>query len=44
MCNRRKTLHIKAKDMNPSNKSTRQMKAKVDITQRKKRKQTINEK
>jgi hypothetical protein len=34
----RKTLYIKMKDKNPSNKITRQKKAQVDTTQRKKMK------
>jgi hypothetical protein len=33
----RKTLYIKIKDGNPSIKSIRQMRARVDITQRKKK-------
>jgi len=36
-------MYIKIKDMNPSIKCTRQMRAQVDTTQRKK-KQTINQK
>ncbi len=39
---RRNTLYIKIKDGNPSIKSTRQMRARVDTTPKKKRKQTIN--
>jgi hypothetical protein len=34
---RRKTMYIEIKDENPSNKSTRQKKARKDTTQRKKK-------
>jgi hypothetical protein len=39
-----KTMYIKIKGENSSIKITRQMKAQIDTTQRKKQKQIINEK
>jgi hypothetical protein len=39
---KKKTFNIKIKEGNPFIKSTRQMKAQVDTTQKKRKKQTMN--
>jgi hypothetical protein len=41
---RRKTLYIKIKDKDPSIKNIRQMRTRVDTTQRKKNKQSMKNK